>query len=233
MMAHALDIVAELGPDGRLSKNARRQIAANLRARAAGLGDSADARAGETVDVRVRLSAPVRSTRANALYWAVLGRVALAFNEAGRLYTPDALHLYAKGELLPRVAAAALAETGEAVEYEDVLTLPSADGRPGRTVRTRTTTRLSRGAFSAYVRLIDYHFNAELGLAVDLSDLLDDVDGVRSGRIEEPDDLRTVPFDDAPAPVSEPRTYRDGEREATPVRGQSAGEAVRTLADLF
>ena len=201
----ALDIVVDVHPDGSLSASGEAQLAAHRRVLARGLAP------GATLPLRVQQGAPLRSTRANALLWAVYGRVSLAYTEAGRAMHPEALHIWFKGLYLPAVAAEVERETGEVLDVERWIAMPD-----GSRHRTLTTTALTRGAFPLYLEHIAADDDVQ-AMGVDLSDLLGESRGVRSGRCDEPDELRTMPY---PAPPVAPAPTR----EARP---------VRTYADLF
>ncbi|MEO0560082.1 MAG: hypothetical protein AAF170_18090 [Bacteroidota bacterium] len=182
MMRH-LDATFTLDASGHLSESGRRRIASHLRACAAHLDD------GETMDVRVQVGSPKRSTAQNRLYWAVVARIQLAFLDAGHHYTTDALHVYLKGVLLETVCAEYEGETGEVLECVRILTMPD-----GTEVRTLTTTALTKPAFSLYLMRIEEHMIDTLGVPVDLSDLMDEARSTRQGKISEPSDLETIPF---------------------------------------
>jgi len=183
----ALDIVAEVGKDGRLSDASARIIRANLRQRTRHLDGAG------TLDVRVTIGAPLRSSKANRLYWAVLGRIALAYMDSGRTIHTDALHLWYKGLYLPAIAAETEAETGEVLEVARVLTMPD-----GATRRTLTTRALTRAAFGVYLDRIASGDDV-LALGVDLSDMMGEARTLRGGSVDESSDLASAPYVDAGA----------------------------------
>lgn len=218
-MSPSLDIVADLGADGRLSASAGRQVAAYLRTRAR------DVEAGCTVPVRVQIGTPLRSTRANNLYWAVLGRISLAYIDAGRPFHAEALHLWFKGLYLPAVAAEVEAETGEMLDVVRHIETPD-----GTVHRTLTTTALTRAAFPLYLERIASDDDV-LGMGVDLSDLLEDARGLRSGKADESDELRLMEY-----PVEPPAPRSDRPAVRPPGSGRAdAREPGQTLTmvDLY
>ena len=147
----------------------------------------------ETRDVTVALSFGKRTPPQHRLWWRLMGEAALALNEAGhrapsgRPVLKDDLHTYAKYEILPVAVQLAERDTGEPEEWEMVVYPP--DHEP---VVTRTTTRLSKTAFSY---LIDGFLSSELIAVLPLAGdaYRAEAGRVRSGRVDEPDHLRTMP----------------------------------------
>ena len=198
-----------------MSEAGARRIAAHLRAITAPLEDS-DA----PVDVRVQLGSPKRTTAQNRLLWLVYNRISDTYRQAGRAFSPDTVHLYLKGAVLPQVADEYEVETGERLDVEDLREMPD-----GRTVRTLTTTGLTKPAFSLYLRRCEEHL-IDMGLSLDLSDLIEEAATTREGRGTEPSELATVPYDAEGNPVGDEPAPEPAEDR------QPAPQAV-TYADLY
>lgn len=213
---HTLDITADVtkGPDGRASVSASgsRQMRAHLDAAVRPLD------VGDRLTVRFRQGPKLRTGAQNRLYRGpFLGRISLAYLDAGRAIPTDALHLYFKGIYLPAVAAEVERETGEVLDVERPYDFPD-----GRTTRTLTTTQLTVGAFSLYLDRIMSDDDV-LAMGVDFSDLMDEARSVRSGKLAETDTERLVDYSDLheDAPMAEPLD-----------RGQDA-EAASAMADEY
>ena len=187
----ALDTTVLVDGAGRMSAAGASRLAGHLRAVTAALDDD------DTLDVRLQVGSPKRTTAQNRLLWQVYNRISDAYREGGRHFAPDTIHLYLKGAVLPLVAAEWERETGEMIEVEDFRELPN-----GATVRTLTTTGLTKGSFSLYLVRAQEHL-IDAGLSLDLSDLLEEARGTREGGGTEPSELRTVPYDAAGNPLSD------------------------------
>lgn len=143
-------------------------------------------------DVTVALSGGKRTTPQHRLWWRLMGEAALAMNEAGhrapsgRPVLKDDLHTWAKWVVLPVAVQLAEADTTEPEEWEMVVYPPGHDP-----VVTRTTTRLSKTAFSY---LIDKFLSSDLIAVLPLAgdEYRAAAGKVRSGRVDEPDHLRTM-----------------------------------------
>ncbi|MDX1545606.1 MAG: hypothetical protein R3247_01380 [Rhodothermales bacterium] len=92
-MPQAVDMTWTVGDDGHLPRAARRFLAAQLKLYAGG-------------EVRIRLSRPKRTTKANAYYWAaVIQPIRAALLEAGQVASAEDVHeLFKARYLAPRVA---------------------------------------------------------------------------------------------------------------------------------
>lgn len=159
-MPFALDFICDVDDDGRIPAVRQTVIRANLRERAGG-------------QVRIRVGAPVRSTRANAFYWAgVIGPIQAFLAERGRARPAWAIHEALKETHLPTVAVE-LPE--EVVDFMD-------EAEMGEKVYRRfTTTRLDVGQFSLFCELVMAEWG---GYGVDFTEPIPS--GLRSGSIAEP-----------------------------------------------
>lgn len=131
-MPRATDIVCEVSPDGKIPKRHSAHIRDQLKLYAGG-------------DVRIRVSRPKRSSRANAFYWAgIIEPIRIGMTEAGlgmmtapdgtpTMVTSEALHYHFKCKHLPFRTAY--------IFGKDVVLPP-------------TTTELDQTAFSDYIEAI-------------------------------------------------------------------------------
>lgn len=89
-MPHSLDLVFDVDEDGRLTDRRRaRWMWEQLRFYAGG-------------KVRIRISRPKRSNRANAYYWAcIIEPIRKALMESGQVLTAEAIHSHFKAKYLP------------------------------------------------------------------------------------------------------------------------------------
>ena len=188
----ALDTTIQVSPGGKMSDAGKRRIAGHLRAITAPL-DVDDG----PIDIRVQIGSPKRTTAQNRLLWEVYARISETYRKAGRQFAPDTIHLYLKGAVLPLVADEYEIETGERLDVEDFHEMPN-----GRTVRTLTTTGLTKPAFSLYLRRCEEHL-IDMGLSLDLSDLLDEAGRTREGKGTEPSHLAAVTYDELGNPLSD------------------------------
>ena len=212
-------IPAQIDHTGTLSKRARAQVKAHLRKKAEPMEE------GETRDVELTVSDPVRSMPQHRLYFAIIGRIVLALDEAG--YTNEEqkrrVHAHMKLTHLELVAAEVERETGE---VEDIGGLVELFG--GRTAYTLTTTRLSKAGYSLFIERVASD-DVTLGSGADISDLLAETRDlmasgkIRSGRIMESSEEATMDFsharDDVPAPLSGETPLQDEPFASPPSAG--------------
>ena len=130
-MPRPLEIITQVSPDGKIPKKHSEHVRDHLKLYADG-------------DVRIRLSRPKRTSRANRFYWAgIISPIRLAMIEAGigfmetnegiKAVTADAIHRYFKWNYLdPQIEVV----FGEDFTYEP------------------TTTTLDQTAFSDYIEHI-------------------------------------------------------------------------------
>lgn len=190
-----LDINGDIDHAGNRSASVNAQLDAYCRMVARNQGMEP----GDRLTLRFRAGAKLRSGQQNRLYRGpFLGRISLAYQEAGQPFPPAALHGFYKEVVLPLTVAEYERDTGESLDWQDVVTWPN-----GRTICTRTTTQLTTAAFSRYLTDISRHEDV-LAMSVDLSDLIEEAGTVRSGKIAEEDWEKAVeyaPVASSPQPV--------------------------------
>ena len=225
---------------GVLSASAQQALDRHLDARVRHLED------GQETPGRVKVTGTTRSTAANNLYrgpW--MEKVLVAFAKAGKAFTDEDIHIYLKPRVLPRLAQEWLEMTGEEVDYEDWHSFPD-----GSSHRTLTTTRLTPGQFSMWLMMGTAHLQVDLGLDVDVSDVLDEAGTpeapkLKSGRIDEagrsryfryPEEetapLSDEPFASPPAPGDEPAPGPLHEARPEAPQDRPSARPV-TMADLY
>lgn len=163
------------------------------------------------------------------LWWRLMGLAALALNESGhatpsgRPVLKDDLHLWAKWQILPVAVQQAEEATDSPEEWESVVYAPGF-----APVVTRTTTRLSKYAFTL---LIDGFLSSDLiaPLGLDVDGIRSEAGAVRSGRVDEPDHLRSVAV---PAELMEATPEAHAEAEAVLPSGGVWPTPHPTFADL-
>lgn len=194
-----LDIVAEIDHTGALSKGGRGKVRAHLRARAVNAG----LEEGDTLPLRFRVNERVRSGAQHRLYFAMVGEVVRALDEAG--YTAEQqkkrLHAYYKDTYLDLVAAEILREIGEECDIGGLIELPG-----GKVIRTLTTTRLSVPAYSLFIERVAADETVTIASGADLSEILGETRSllaagkITSGKIYETSEEATMDFG-APSPT--------------------------------
>ena len=146
-MPRPLDIVTNVSDEGKINDTYRRIIAESLRMYAGS-------------PVRLRLSPPRRSSRANAYYWAgIIQPIQVACADAGRAVSGQALHEYFKQKYLP-------VETANVNGLDVVIPF--------------STSRLDSTSFSDFIESIRTD-----ELVLELGVYFDDPQGLKSFKIEE------------------------------------------------
>jgi hypothetical protein len=161
-MPHPLDITF-LVEDEQMPRWAARQIAANVKAR-------------DGQQCRVAVTAEKGTPKQRGTYFLFLSWISAAYHDRGEDMPKELLHRWYKIRFLPVVAGTIERETGEVVKVEETYRYPD---KSEETVYT--TRHLTKEAYALYIDMIASDDDV---LAMNVP--VPSIEGIRSGRIEEP-----------------------------------------------